>query len=369
MALIAVMIAILVFSALAAALAFTMKVEVKLARNADDEQQLLWLGRSGVEYARWILSQSASIAGEPYDSLNQVWAGGPGGGSESNSPLAGISLNNFPVGDGTVSLKIVDLERKANINTAPQPEIQQALTLMGADADDISVVSDSILDWIDADNDPRIAGAENDYYLGLSPPYHAKNAPIDDLSELLLVKDVTPEMYYGGSSSNLAALQLPRKPKLGFGNAPGQAPDYPFGLKDVFTAVSSGRINLNTADANVLQLIPGVDNNIAEAIIKQRSGPDGTDGTEDDTPFRSPNELAAAGVSQQAMQQIGNLCTVRSSTFEVHVTAHIGDSSREFIAILFRNSGTDIQVVGFYWKQPDGQPVAATPDSPRTGPK
>ena len=48
---------------------------------------------------------------------------------------------------GTVSLKITDLERKANINTANTAELQQALTVMGVDADDISVVSDSIQDW------------------------------------------------------------------------------------------------------------------------------------------------------------------------------------------------------------------------------
>ena len=48
---------------------------------------------------------------------------------------------------------------------------------MGVDADTISVVSDSIQDWIDADDAPRIAGAESDYYQGLTPPYNAKNAP------------------------------------------------------------------------------------------------------------------------------------------------------------------------------------------------
>ena len=58
-ALLIVMIAIAVFTALAAALAFSMKVETKLAMNAGHEQQLLWLGRSGVEYARWILAQEA----------------------------------------------------------------------------------------------------------------------------------------------------------------------------------------------------------------------------------------------------------------------------------------------------------------------
>jgi general secretion pathway protein K len=349
-ALIMVMIAIAVFSILAAGLWFSMKVETHLAMRADNEQQLLWLGRSGVEYARWILSQQANIAGEPYDSLNQIWAGGPGGPGETNSVLAGISMDNYQIGDGTVSIKIIDRERFANINTANSLMLQQVLTLMGVDADSISVVSDSIQDWIDTDDSPRIAGAESDYYQSLTPPYSAKNAPIDDLSELLLVKGVTPEMYYGSSSTNVVSSQQSQKPKLGLGNSPGQTPDYPFGLKDIFTPISSGRININTADTNVLQMIPGVDAATAATIIQVRAGPDGADGTDDDTPFRNVNQLATAGLNAATIQQIGNVCTVRSSTFEVHVTAKIGDSSREFTAILFRNSGTDIQVLGFYWK-------------------
>jgi general secretion pathway protein K len=347
-ALIIVMIAIAVFSALAAALAFSMKVETKLARNSEDEQQLLWLGRSGVEYARWLLAQETSFAGAPYDALNQIWAGGPGALGETNSVLAGVSLDHIQIGDGTVSLKIIDLERFANINTASAAELQQALTLMGVDADDISVVSDSIQDWVDADDAPRVAGAESDFYQNQTPPYYAKNAPIDNLSELLLVRGVTPEMYWGGSSS---APQFPQHPKLGFGTAPGQEPDYPFGLKDVFTATSTGKINVNTADVNVLQLIPGVDTNAAAAIIQQRAGPDGVDGTEDDTPFSNPSlALQAGGVNPADAARAANLLTVRSSTFAVHVTARVGDSKREFTALIFRYTGSDIRVVGFYWK-------------------
>ncbi len=353
MALIVVMIAIAVFSILAAAFAFSMKVETKLAQNADNEQQLLWLGRSGVEFARWVLAQQASIAAEPYDSLNQIWAGGPGSMVDTNSPLAGISMDNFHVGDGTISVKITDLDRKVNVNTASQQQIQQVLTLMGVDADDISVVSDSILDWRNPPGPPRIAGAENDYYQSLNPPYNAKNAPIDDLSELLLVKGIAdhPEIYWGTAASGHAPAVF-QHPKLGLGTAPGETPDYPFGLVDVFTPVSSGRININTADTNVLQMIPGVDGQTAAAIVQQRSGPDGVDGTEDDTPFRNVGQVVAAGVSPQAIAQLNNYCTVRSSTFEVRITAHIGDSSREFVAILYRNpaSGTDVQVLRFYWK-------------------
>ena len=349
MALIVVMIAIAVFTALAGALAFSMKVETRLAMNADNEQQLLWLGRSGVEYARWILAQEASLAGQPYDSLNQIWAGGPGAMSETNSVLAGISLDDFPIGDGTVSLRIVDLERKANINTANAAVLQQALTVMGVNADDISVVSDSIQDWRSPATAPRVAGAESDYYQSLTPPYYAKNAPIDDLSELLLVKGVTPEMYWGGGSSNSPA--PPQRPRLGLGTAPGEIPSYPFGLVDVFTAVSSGRLNLNTADENALQLIPGVDASIAAAIIQQRAGPDGVDGTEDDTPFQNAaGALQSAGLNPADAGRAGNLLTTRSSTFEVHVTARIGGATREFKAIILRLTGNDVRVVGFYWK-------------------
>jgi len=348
-ALIVVMIAIAVFTALAGALAFSMKVETRLAMNADNEQQLLWLGRSGVEYARWILAQEASLAGQPYDSLNQIWAGGPGAMSETNSVLAGISLDDFPIGDGTVSLRIVDLERKANINTANAAVLQQALTVMGVNADDISVVSDSIQDWRSPATAPRVAGAQSDYYQSLTPPYYAKNAPIDDLSELLLVKGVTPEMYWGGGSSNSPA--PPQRPRLGLGTAPGEIPSYPFGLVDVFTAVSSGRLNLNTADENALQLIPGVDASIAAAIIQQRAGPDGVDGTEDDTPFQNAaGALQSAGLNPADAGRAGNLLTTRSSTFEVHVTARIGGATREFKAIILRLTGNDVRVVGFYWK-------------------
>ena len=345
-ALVIVMIAIFVLSVMAAIFVTSMKVETKLAQNAEHGEQLLWLGRSGVELARYVLSQQMSVPGEPYDALNQIWAGGPGSLAESNSPLAGLSLDQYQVGDGTVSIKIVDLERKVNINTANAATLQQALILMGVGADGISVISDSILDWIDPGDNPRLAGAKSDYYQSLNPPYYAKNAPIDDLSELLLVKGIAdhPEIYWGGSATNHAPAAFQQK--LGFVNSPFQAADYPFGLKDLFTPISTGRINVNTADENVLQMLPGVDETTAQNIIKMRAGPDGVDGTADDTPFTSPGQIAAAG----APPGDANFCTVRSATFEVHVTARIGDDRREYTAILYRNSPNDIQVLSFYWK-------------------
>ena len=216
---------------------------------------------------------------------------------------------------------------------------------MEVDANEISVVSDSILDWIDSDDLPRVAGAESDYYQGLNPPYYAKNAPVDDLSELQYIKGVTPEIYSGHSANQPSGVF---HQKLGFGAAPGQNPGNGLGLTNFFTPFSNGKININTADKNVLTMILGGDDaaaDTADAILKQRAGPDGVDGTEDDLPFSDPGQLGSFGIKDTSA------FTTRSSTYKVFVTAQYGNATpRVYVAILARTSATDIQVVSFYWK-------------------
>ncbi|MEZ6051920.1 MAG: type II secretion system protein GspK [Planctomycetaceae bacterium] len=58
-------------------------------------------------------------------------------------------------------------------------------------------VADAILDWVDTDDDTREYGAETDVYLTFTPPYEAKNGPLESVDELLLIAGVTPELLYG----------------------------------------------------------------------------------------------------------------------------------------------------------------------------
>ena len=343
-----VMICITVLSILAAKFAYEMKVETKLAMNANSESELNSLGRSGVEMARWILAQQATIAQEPFDALNQAWAGGPGSMLTSNSPLAGISLDNIQLGGGKFSVKITDLERKVNINMADQAMLEQAMRLIGVDPGDSGLITASILDWMSPDKNMLMGGTESSFYETLEPPYQAKDGPIDDLSELLLVRGVTPDIYWGGGATN--HLPAAFQNKVGFQQPGGGVLAYDVGLVNLFTPLSSGQININTASARVLQMLPFVDENVAAEIIRLRAGPDGMDGTDDDTPLRSPGELVNAGLNNQIVGQIGRYCTVRSRTFEVQVDAEINGYHRYFYAILGRNGPRDIQVLTYHWK-------------------
>src|SRR5437588_3872717 len=276
------MFSIVVLAILAGCFAYSMKVETKLARNANNENELEWLGRSGVEYARWILAQQMTIPQEPYDALNQVWAGGQGGLGTSNSPLADVQREVF-LGNGSFTWKINDLERKYNINIATEAVLQQGLMVIGVDAGDFPPLTGAILDWIDPDNNPHIEGAESDYYQGLNPPYEAKNGPIDDLSELLLIRGISQDIYWGGIVTNHPPAALQRRLNQ-FGSTPEMAA-YSVGLVDLFTPISTGKININTASPAVLQLIPGVDARLAQAIAGARDGED--DGSGLTGPYRS----------------------------------------------------------------------------------
>src|SRR5580658_1148816 len=124
-ALIIVMIAITVLTMLTVAFAFTMKVETKLAQNSNSFEHLRAAGWSGGQYACMILSAQLQEGNEPYDGLDQKWAGGPGDDGDSNSVLSNISLDDYPLRDGSkISIKIVDLERYVNINTASEAQLR-----------------------------------------------------------------------------------------------------------------------------------------------------------------------------------------------------------------------------------------------------
>lgn len=354
-ALIIVLIVIVVLGILAGGFAYSMKVETTLARHASFSSELDWLGRAGVEVAKWALAQSSMGPNGQVDSLKQKWAGGPG---ETNDILAEVDLKNYHIGNGVVSIDIVDLDRKFNINVADEVILRQALTLVGVDAGSFTTIVSSILDWRDPNSDPGMSGAETRDYEQEDPPYICKDGPIDDISELLRIRGIKEEPGIYDGSGGSGAYQRSSRNRL---RSAFEQRTYAVGLKDLFTPLSSGKLNINTASATVLQIIPFIDENVAQSIIQRRAGPDGMDGTEDDTPFRSPAEIAmgamggAAGGpgvpgNPAAMGQFSQMFTVRSLVFQATVTATIGSSTRKYVAILRRDNPKSISTLNLYWK-------------------
>jgi general secretion pathway protein K len=347
-ALIIVMLVIAVLSVLAAGFAFSMRVETKLARNAQHEAEMLWLAWSGVELGRYVLGQQLTIPGEQtFTALNQVWAGGPGG---TNQLLAEIQLENVALGAGHITVRIEDLERTFNINVANADILERALDLVGVDLLDSGTLIAAIEDWRDPDTLTRMGGAESDYYLSLPRPYWAKDGPIDHLSELLLIRGVTPAIFWGPGRVDSDDHEVFSSRRASASLTPDRTGQV--GLVDLFNTASARReVNINTASAAVLQLLPGIDAILAAGIVEVRAGPDGVDGTVEDTPFHTVGELISVpGMMPQFVQMLQRLCTVQSRHFVVRVEVTVDQYRKVFVAGLVRLGPRQVTIVNGYWE-------------------
>ena len=138
-----------------------------------------------------------------------------------------------------------------------------------------------------------------------------------------------------------------RRSPFGFGASFSGSAE-PVGLIDLFTTLGNPQINLNTASAAVLQLLPGVDETIAQEIIRRRSGIDGTEGTEDDFPFQTSGELnSVPGMTPEFLNAIRSMVNISSSTFEITVEAAAGSYRRRYKAVVYRQSDREIPLLYF----------------------
>ena len=339
-ALIIVLIAVLVLSALAAGFALSMKVETKLALNANSDTQL-----SGSAVPAWsIAGGSCRRIRATYDSLNQIWAGGPGDGLRDQrlksqipfklgtAPALARSLTSNATRTSTPPTVPKSSRRSRSWAWTPTTFPLCPIRSRTGSARPARRVSPARKAIIIRDSTRRITPRTR--RLTTSPNCCSSRGILDH-----------PEIYWGGCATNNPGPTFQHK--LGFGNCARRECGYPFGLKDVFTAISSGRININTAGTNVLAMIPGMNAAMADNLIKLRAGPDGVDGTDDDTPFQDAGQAIQSAGGNPGLA--GNFVSTRSSTFMVFITAQIGSAPpRKYTAILHRSSPTDIQVLSFY---------------------
>jgi type II secretory pathway component PulK len=118
-------------------------------------------------------------------------------------------------------------------------------------------VADAILDWIDEDDEPREFGAEFEYYSTLDPPYAPKNAALETVEELLLVRGITPALIFGQDVNRNGLIDENELARFG-----GATEDFPaLGWSSMLTlhskeqnsnSLGEPRIDLNMEDLQAL---------------------------------------------------------------------------------------------------------------------
>ncbi len=118
-----------------------------------------------------------------------------------------VSLDRTPEQNSVLRFGLQNESSKLNLNNLlrwEQASPGQGRTSLMQLPGMTEAIADSILDWLDADEQTREFGAETEYYQTLDRPYRSANALPPQLTELLYVKGVTRQLLMGsdGPSSD-----------------------------------------------------------------------------------------------------------------------------------------------------------------------
>jgi general secretion pathway protein K len=221
-----------------------------------------------------------------------------------------LHQSNAAAGGG-FDVKILSEGGRFNINTIilrnDSALLRDMFISWGLELDAAQAITDALADWIDADDDESLNGAEKNWYNNegrLNQPF---NRPFYHIDEVRLVR--------------------------GMDLVEAVRPDW----RNWFTIWSGGGLDLNEAPAELIATAAGITTELAEVIPETVRGPDGVRDTEDDAPFADVNTaLALLSLDTDSRPDLAQRFTVNDTTTRIESTGFAGAAKRR-ISVIVRN--------------------------------
>lgn len=245
-----------ILSILAIGIGFRTAIELRLLSYQIDSLKAYEIAKAGVMKARYEMEKDLN---PDVDTIRDC-----GITLQDKETLEGKFAGNM--GEGTYRVYYLnenqasfygpqDLTRFININAAPREVLRRLHSKL------TSETADNIRAWR-GDKDIPSESASKNYF---DKPYPCKNAAFDVASELLLVKDFPPEIFFGDSK------------ELTEGGIDGLITVYPKSVK-----AEDFKVNINTASSRALQVVMAaagfsgtITSTVPDNIVRDRAGKDG----------------------------------------------------------------------------------------------
>lgn len=224
--------------------------------------------------------------------MYMLWGGGPrnpDGTARYWEPGKPVIRMPFPTGEAIV--EVVPEGAKLNVNAISARELSRLLQALGLDPLRIQQVAEAIVDW----RTPAAGGQSifDAFYLSRAPSFRAPHASLEQIEELLLVRGVTPDLFYGRHDRTPDGGLIPRA-----------------GLRDCLTVYPSPTpLDINSAEPEVMRAV-GVDPQGIETVRSMRMR----------APIRPQQFASLAPVLGPAFSQFG---IGGSNTFTLYATARL----------------------------------------------
>jgi general secretion pathway protein K len=263
------LLAVLWLAAALAAIAFAMSTlvrsEISRAGGSADGLRAYYLASGSVERGiQWMLWGWTGYGQTNPDGTPRYWA--------PNTPRM---IMHYASGDAVVEL--IPESSKLNINTAGSDELFRVVASVSGDAVRARAIVEAIIDW----RSPSGGDAPLDSFnLSQRPTFRPRHAPFEEIEELLLVRGMTPELFYGNFASDSEGRLFARG-----------------GLRDCLSVWGShGPYDVNTASPALMEAI-GVAPGAVAQILARRTV----------RPFHDMGEVQSADIAAPGLSTGGNL--------------------------------------------------------------
>jgi general secretion pathway protein K len=233
----------------------------------------------------------------------------------------------FP--SGVARVEIIPETAKLNVNLSPPAELYRLGLALGLDDNRAREIAAAIDEW----RSPALGLTELDsYYLSLTPSFRPPHASFQEIEELLLVKGVTPDIYYGSyaPAAEPGAEDGPRlMPRAGLANCLSV-----FGSRD--------RVDANTAAPAVLAAVGLTPDEIRTLVARRNAGPI--------LPDQMQQLAGGMGPSANRLRLGGNtIFTFRATARPRLADGRLSDLRRTLAAQVKYQSGVEpVQILRWY---------------------
>ncbi len=309
---------------------------IRRLENRQISEQALTIAYSAIDFGRAALGTSGATSSA--DTLKDVWAHG----LPKVMVLDDIYMSGF-ITDEQSKFNINDLVSNGRVNPNVLNEFSQLLGYLNIPQS----LAYNIAYYMAS---PQYQGQISQQYINGKPAYRPGGRPMIDISELILVKGITPQISQKLSEyvTAIPVTGLTLMNESAVESVPNNTPNNAtFGYGTM--------INVNTAPAEVIAAKSGIPLPVAQRMISYRTA----------TPFQSASDitkfLASNGVntsnstpvpgSQTQNLNIGGL-NATSSYFTIHVIVDVRQDQFKWVAFVYRQnrSGQWPQIL---WQHPE----------------
>jgi general secretion pathway protein K len=225
-------------SAIAFTLANTVRGEIERSSTDADGLKAYYLAEGAID--RMLV----------YIELGPAFVG-PDGKPRFQAGITRTMRLDFPT--GVVRAEYIPENSKLNVNSATPTELGNLLLALGVAPNQAQAIVAGILDWRNAT--PGGSFSELDqYYLSLTPSFRARHASLQEIEELMLVRGMTPDLFYGSYTRDAEGKLIPH-----------------VGVRDCLSVFGSlGALDVNTVAPEVMEAV-GVAPETAAAIVALRN--------------------------------------------------------------------------------------------------